>query len=64
MVKKLDQLKTLLGEVVDLKSAQGVLGWDQETLMPPAAPKEGDINSELWQKLPMKNSLQTKSDSC
>jgi len=35
MVKKLDQLKTLLGEVVDLKSAQGVLGWDQETLMPP-----------------------------
>jgi len=35
MVEKLDQLKAILAEVVDIRSALGVLGWDQETLMPP-----------------------------
>jgi carboxypeptidase Taq len=35
MEPKLDRLKALLGEVVDLKMSQGVLGWDQETMMPP-----------------------------
>ncbi len=35
MEQKLDQLKVLLAEVVDLKSAQAVLSWDQETFMPP-----------------------------
>jgi len=34
MEQKIDRLKALLGEVVDLKSSQGVLGWDQETMMP------------------------------
>ncbi len=35
MEQKLDQLKALMAEVVDIKSAQAVLGWDQETFMPP-----------------------------
>src|ERR1035437_5128794 len=35
MEEKLNQLRALLAEVVDLKTAQAVLGWDQETLMPP-----------------------------
>jgi carboxypeptidase Taq len=35
MQQKLDRLKALLGEVFDLKMSQGVLGWDQETMMPP-----------------------------
>ncbi len=35
MEQKLDRLKALLTEVVDLRTAQAVLGWDQETLMPP-----------------------------
>ncbi len=32
---QLQRLKTLLGEVVDLQRAAAVLGWDQETYMPP-----------------------------
>ncbi len=32
---KIQRLKTLLGEVVDLQRAAAVLGWDQETYMPP-----------------------------
>lgn len=35
MAKKLDQLKEILGEVADLNAAQSVLGWDQQTYMPP-----------------------------
>jgi carboxypeptidase Taq len=35
MEEKLNCLKAILAEVVDLKTAQAVLGWDQETLMPP-----------------------------
>jgi carboxypeptidase Taq len=35
MKEKLDQLKTILGEVSDLYSASAVLGWDQQTYMPP-----------------------------
>jgi carboxypeptidase Taq len=35
MEQKLDRLKAILAEVVDLRTAQAVLGWDQETLMPP-----------------------------
>ncbi len=35
MEEKLQRLKTLLGEVVDLYRAGAVLGWDQETYMPP-----------------------------
>lgn len=35
MENKLKQLKTLLAEVMDLEFAAGVLGWDQQTNMPP-----------------------------
>ncbi len=34
MENKLEQLKTLLGEVQDLNLASAVLGWDQQTYMP------------------------------
>ena len=36
MSEKLVQLKEILGEVSDLNSAAGLLGWDQQTYMPPA----------------------------
>jgi carboxypeptidase Taq len=35
MEEKLTQLKATLSEVVDLKYAQALLAWDQETYMPP-----------------------------
>lgn len=35
MSEKLDTLKTLLAEVADLNSAAALLGWDQQTYMPP-----------------------------
>lgn len=35
MEKKLERLKTILAEVDDLNSASSVLGWDQQTYMPP-----------------------------
>jgi carboxypeptidase Taq len=34
MSEKLNQLKEILGEVADLRSAGAVLGWDQQTYMP------------------------------
>jgi carboxypeptidase Taq len=34
MNEKLDQLKEILGEVSDLRTASAVLGWDQQTYMP------------------------------
>ena len=36
MKKRLEQLKTILGEVNDLQKAAEVLQWDQQTYMPPA----------------------------
>ncbi len=35
MSEKLQQLKEILGEVSDLRTAYSVLGWDQQTYMPP-----------------------------
>jgi carboxypeptidase Taq len=35
MSEKLQQFKTLLAEVADLNNAQALLGWDQQTYMPP-----------------------------
>jgi carboxypeptidase Taq len=35
MSEKLTQLKEVLGEVSDLRSTMSVLGWDQQTYMPP-----------------------------
>jgi carboxypeptidase Taq len=34
--QKLQQLKTILAEISDLKNAAALLGWDQQTYMPPA----------------------------
>ena len=36
MEQKLQQLKTILAEISDLKYAAALLGWDQQTYMPPA----------------------------
>ncbi len=35
MGEKLAKLKDILGEVADLRAAESVLGWDQQTYMPP-----------------------------
>jgi len=37
MSEKLERLKTLLAEVSDLNNVQELLGWDQQTYMPPGA---------------------------
>jgi carboxypeptidase Taq len=37
MSEKLEQLKSLLAEVADLDHVQELLGWDQQTYMPPGA---------------------------
>ena len=36
MSEKLNQLKEVLGEVADISNAAALLGWDQQTYMPPA----------------------------
>jgi carboxypeptidase Taq len=38
--EKLQQLKTMLGEVADLNHVASLLGWDQQTYMPPGAAEE------------------------
>ncbi|MCS6906328.1 MAG: carboxypeptidase M32 [Anaerolineales bacterium] len=40
MTSKIEQLKTYLAEIVDLAYISNLLGWDQETNMPPAGVKE------------------------
>ncbi|UYN90918.1 MAG: carboxypeptidase M32 [Anaerolineales bacterium] len=35
MSKELEQLKEILGEISDINNASAVLGWDQQTYMPP-----------------------------
>jgi carboxypeptidase Taq len=40
MEEKLGQLKTLLGEISDLNHVAALLGWDQQTYMPPGAAEE------------------------
>jgi carboxypeptidase Taq len=35
MEEKVQQLKTRLGEISDLRKASALLGWDQQTYMPP-----------------------------
>jgi len=37
---KLNQLKTLLNEVIDLKHVRYLLGWDQQTYMPPGGAQD------------------------
>ena len=36
MHERLEELKTRLGEVSDLRSARALLDWDQMVMMPPA----------------------------
>ncbi len=60
MEKKLAQLKTILNEVIDLKYAQALLGWDQETYMPPGGAVGRGYQAVRWPKLPMKSLLQMK----
>ncbi len=40
MKEKLQQLKTMLGEISDLNHIGSLLGWDQQTYMPPGAAEE------------------------
>lgn len=40
MEAKLQQLKTLMAEVMDLQAATALLSWDQQTYMPPAGAEE------------------------
>jgi carboxypeptidase Taq len=40
MQEKLNQLKALLAEIDDLVGAQAVLGWDQQTYMPPGGAED------------------------
>ena len=35
MENKLNQLKAISAEIADLGAASALLGWDQETMMPP-----------------------------
>ena len=37
MGQQYEELKARLGEITDLRAASGILSWDQETYMPPAA---------------------------
>jgi len=40
MESKLNQLKTILGEVTDLRAVSALLGWDQQTYMPPGGAED------------------------
>jgi carboxypeptidase Taq len=40
MEQKLAELKTILGEVMDLEKVIGLLGWDQQTYMPPGGAED------------------------
>jgi len=40
MESKLKQLKTILGEVADLRAVSALLGWDQQTYMPPGGAED------------------------
>ena len=44
MHEKYEQLKAILAQVWDLNSASGLLGWDQQTYMPP----RGAGTYEAW----------------
>lgn len=51
MQNKLDQLKTILAEVSDLHHSVAVLGWDQQTYMPPGGAEERGYQLGTLQKL-------------
>ncbi len=51
MTTALDQLKTRLGEIHDLRRANAVLGWDQQTYMPPGGSAARAEQSATLQKI-------------
>ena len=51
MPKELDQLKNLLAEVFDLNRTAAVLGWDQQTYMPPGGSEDRGNQLSLLAKL-------------
>lgn len=51
MQQKLQQLKTLLGEIDDLHKAAAVLEWDQQTYMPPGGVEARAMQVATLQKL-------------
>jgi carboxypeptidase Taq len=51
MTKELDQLKKLLAEVFDLNRISSVLGWDQQTYMPPGGSEDRGNQLSLLAKL-------------
>ena len=44
MSENFEKLKALIAEVADLNAAQAVLGWDQQTYMPPGGAEAPDIS--------------------
>lgn len=53
--KKLNEFKTLMAEIMDLSTAMAVLGWDQQTYMPPkGAEGRGDQFATLTRILHQK----------
>jgi carboxypeptidase Taq len=51
MKSKLDQLKSILAEVSDLSNAAALLGWDQQTYMPPGAAESRGYQLSTLEKL-------------
>ncbi|MBN2676824.1 MAG: carboxypeptidase M32 [Anaerolineaceae bacterium] len=51
MLKELDLLKSLLAEVSDLNRTSAVLGWDQQTYMPPGGSEDRGHQLSLLAKL-------------
>ncbi len=48
---KLQELTTLSGEIIDLGRAESVLGWDQQTFMPPGGAPARALQSSLLSRL-------------
>lgn len=51
MTTALDQLKARLGEIQDLRRANAILGWDQQTYMPPGGSHARAEQSATLQKI-------------
>jgi Zn-dependent M32 family carboxypeptidase len=49
MKEKLNELKTILAEVEDLRTVSDVLGYDQQTQMPPG--RENHVLQDRWRTL-------------
>ena len=61
MSDKLDQLKTVMGEVSDLNSTASLLGWDQQTYMPIGGGEARGQQLATLGKLAHKKALRMKS---